>query len=203
MPIYEIKNTSKNAKVGIWKITESSEELIQTFKNKGFDTSALLATKNQQRLKQWLAIRLLLSEFFEDVTIVYDDLGKPHLDNNWFISISHSNHFVAIAINEKTNCGIDIEKISPKIERIKHKFLNHLDLKNVTSLSDLTTYWGAKEALYKFYGKKEVLFIENLFIEGFSKEKSFFKGRIELEDFKITIPMTWKKIEDYVLVYTL
>ncbi len=203
MPIYEIKNTSNHSKVGIWKITETKEELINLLERKGFDTSTVIETKNQQRLKQWLAVRLLLCNFFDGVTIFYDDLGKPHLDNDWFISISHSNEFVAISINEKTDCGIDIEKISEKVERIKHKFLNPSDLKTVTSLTDLSIYWGAKEALYKYYGKKEVLFIENLFIEEFSENKNSFKGKIKMLDFKKEIPMTWEKIEDFILVYTL
>ncbi|PJB13998.1 MAG: hypothetical protein CO118_10890 [Flavobacteriales bacterium CG_4_9_14_3_um_filter_32_8] len=203
MPIYEIKNTSIPTKIGVWKITETTEELIESLENKGFDTTNLLETKNQQRLKQWLATRLLLIEFFENVTIIYDDFGKPHLDNNWFISISHSNEFVAISLNKEKSCGIDIEKISNKVERIKHKFLNPSDLKTVTSLSDLTIYWAAKEALYKYYGQKEVLFIEHLFIENFSKNSNSFKGKIKMSNFKLELNMSWEKIDEYILVYTL
>jgi phosphopantetheinyl transferase len=203
MPIYQIKNVSKQSKIGVWKITETEDELLNVFSRKGFDKSNILETKSKQRLKQWLATRLLLCEFFDNVTISYDIYGKPILDNNWFISISHSNDFVAINLNKKTHCGIDIEKTSSKIDRIKHKFLNPSDLKNVTSLEQLTLYWGAKEALYKCYGKKEVLFIEHLFIENFNENNDSFKGKISMPDFKIEIPMVWEKIEDYVLVYTL
>ncbi len=203
MPIYQIKNISENIKIGIWKITETKEELLKNFINKGFDQSTIYQTKNDQRLKQWLATKLLLASFFDTVKIIYDELGKPHLDNDWSISISHSHEFVAIIINKNENCGIDIEKISEKVARIKHKFLNDVDLKNITSNEHLTLYWGAKEALYKYYGKKEVLFIENLFIEEFSKEKDSFKGRIDMPNFKITLPMFFEKIENYVLTYTL
>lgn len=202
MPIYEIKNTSIYAKVGIWNITESTEELIEALKNKGFDAAIDLAKKNQQRLKQWLAARLLVYHFYDNVTIIYDKNGKPHLSNGHFISISHSNHFVAVAINEKTDCGVDIEKITEKVERIKHKFLNPNDLKNITSLTDLTIFWGAKEALYKYYGEKEVLFIEHLFIEHSTKKNPFI-GKIVLPNFKAELNMCWEKVEDYILVYTL
>lgn len=203
MPIYETKKISIHAKVGVWNITETTEELIESFENKGFDASTLLVTKNQQRLKQWLVTRLLVYHFYDDVSINYNENGKPHLSNGYHISISHSNHFVAVVINEKTDCGIDIEKISNKVERIKHKFLNLKDLENVTSLSDLTIFWGAKEALYKFYGNKEVIFIENLFIENFSNSSNYFSGKIIMPNFKIELNMCWEKIDEYILVYTL
>ena len=203
MPLYQTKNVSEYAKVGLWEITETKDQLLNTLIKKGFDKTTIYQTKNNQRLKQWLATRLLLNEFFMDVTIIYDKLGKPHLDNDWFISISHSKEFVAININKETHCGIDIEKITPKVKHIKHKFLNPIDLENVITLENLTTYWGAKEALYKYYGKKEVLFIENLFIENFSEKNGLINGKIDLPNFNITLPMAYEKIKDYILVYTL
>ncbi len=212
MPTYQIKNISQNVKIGIWKITETKEELILLLTKIGFDIDNILATNNKQHLKQWVATRLLLNNFFTDVKISYDDFGKPYLDNGWFISITHSNEFVAIIINKNDNCGIDIEKITPKVERIKHKFLNPLDLQNITSLTHLTLYWSVKEALYKYYGKKEILFIEHLFIEDFDENNVSFKGKIEINNppslpqgrnFQIELPMAWEKIENYVLVYTL
>ena len=69
-----------------WKVTAKTSCLAPV---KEF-LEEIYNTKNKQRLKQWLATRLLLSEFFEGVNINYDKLGKPHLDNDWFISISHS-----------------------------------------------------------------------------------------------------------------
>ncbi|PCJ28798.1 MAG: hypothetical protein COA97_00200 [Flavobacteriales bacterium] len=211
MPTFQVKNISETINIGVWKITETEEELLNSLISKGFDETNITKTKNKQRLKQWLATRLLLNEFFDNAIINYDDLGKPHLNNDWFISISHSNEFVAINLNKNSHCGIDIEKITPKVERIKHKFLNPLDLQNVSSLEQLTLYWGAKEALYKYYGKKEVLFIEHLFISNFSENVTTFNGKIEINhppnlpqgrNFRIKLPMAWEKIEDYVLVYT-
>ena len=140
--------------------------------------------------------------FLKTTAIVYDDLGKPHLENGWNISISHANEFAAIMLNKNGACGIDIEKISPKIARIKHKFLNDTDLKNITTEQNLTIYWGAKEALYKYYGKKKVFFIEHLFIQNFNKNHHYFDGLIKMPHFTKKIPMAWEKIEDYMLVYT-
>ena len=203
MPVYQKNNVSESIKIGIWKITESEEFLLEELLKKGFDKTESYQTKNTQRLKQWLATRLLLACFFENTKIIYDNLGKPSLDNDWKISISHSKEFVAILLNKNNHCGIDIEKITDKPSKIKHKFLNIKDLNSINSNKDLTLYWGAKEALYKYYGKKEVLFIEHLFIEDFSENYNFFKGRIDMPDFKQTLQMKYEIIEDFILTYTL
>tara|TARA_R110001592_G_scaffold61993_8_gene189447 strand:+ start:3991 stop:4602 length:612 start_codon:yes stop_codon:yes gene_type:complete len=203
MPLFQQKNIANNIKVGVWHITENQEGLINKAAGLNINLSEIPQTKSDNRIKQWIATRLLLNHFFNDVEIIYDKLGKPSLSNNWNISISHSGDYVAIIINSTKYCGIDIEKVTTKVERIKHKFLNNDDLKNITSHEHLTLYWGAKEALYKYYGKKEVLFIENLFIKGFSEQENSFSGVINMPDFKTEIKMEWEKIDDYLLVYTL
>lgn len=203
MPIYQKKNITESIKVAIWKTDETELELIDLLTKRGISTEGKPNISNPLKIKHWLATRLLVNEFFDDVTIIYNALGKPILSNNWFISISHSNEFAAIIVNKKTECGIDIEKISPKVDRIKHKFLNSSDLINITTLEELTLYWGAKEALYKYYGKKEVLFIEHLFINDFSINNTNFIGKINMPNFKVEVPMTWEKLEDFMLVYTM
>jgi 4'-phosphopantetheinyl transferase len=203
MPLFHQKNIANNIKVGVWHITENQDDLIKQSSLLNIDLTKLPVTKSESRIKQWISTRLLLSHFFKDIEIIYDELGKPSLSNHWNISISHSGDYVAIILNEKENCGIDIEKISTKVERIKHKFLNENDLKIITSHEHLTLYWGAKEALYKYYGKKEVLFIENLFINSFSNESNYFEGIINMPDLSKEIKMVWDKIDNYLLVYTL
>lgn len=202
MPVYQHKNIEKHLKLGVWHITESKEELLKLAQQQKIDTKNLPNIKNENRITQWLATRILLDHFFTATEIIYDELGKPFLSNDWNISISHSGNYVVILLNEIDNCGIDIEKISTKVKRIKHKFLNETDLKNITTEEGLTIYWCAKEALYKCYGKKEVLFIENLFIEDFSADSYNFTGIINMPDLKTKLNMAWEKIEDYVLVYT-
>lgn len=202
MPVYQKKNLTQDILIGLWKISEPEDDLIKMTQAKGISTTKKPQSNNKTRLSQWLSTRLLLYDFFGNEPIYYDELGKPYLENGWFISISHSNEFVAIMLNKRNHCGIDIEKISSKVERIKHKYLNDVDLKNIISQEDLTTYWGAKEALYKYYGKKSVLFIENLFIHEFSHSTSSFRGQILMKNFQVELPMTYEKIEDYMLVYT-
>lgn len=202
MPVYQHKNVTKNVKLGIWHINETTSELTKIATERGIKLNDLPQVKNESRVNQWLTTRLLLNLFLPDTHIIYNEKRKPFLSNGWNISISHSGDYVAIIINKNEHCGIDIEKISHKVERIKHKFLNETDLKNITTEQELTIYWGAKEALYKYYGKKEVLFIENLFIEGFTENNNSFTGIIDMPNQKTQLNMAWEKIEDYILVYT-
>ena len=203
MPVYRIKNISTTTQLGIWEITESTNELIKSLKKKGFDTSNIPTTRNKQRIKQWLATRLLCFHFFEDFTIHYDESGKPHLTNNQFISISHSRQFVVVMINEETTCGVDIEILSPKVDRIKHKFLSSSEIEMAKSNETLLIFWGAKEALYKMYGKKQIIFNEQLFLSKFDAEKNHFSGEIKTETAHHTVDLVYEKIEDFILVYTL
>lgn len=201
MPVFSHKTTSNDTIISVWHITESLQELIEKYQALNLDP--IILTNSETRTKQWIATRLLLNSIKKGVEIVYDKKGKPSISNGWNISISHSSEFVAISIHQTNNCGIDIEKITPKVERIKHKFLNPTDLLNVTEIRELLIYWCAKEALYKYYGKKEVLFIENLFIESFTTNSNTFTGIIKMPDFETSLQMEWEIIEDYIIVYTL
>jgi phosphopantetheinyl transferase len=202
VPLYRLKNITDKIQLGIWFIDESISDLTSLASNLNIDISNLPEVKNDSRIKQWLATRLISAEFSPS-KIRYNTYGKPVLENGWNISISHSGKFVAVIINKVAECGIDVEKLDSKVDRIKHKFLNKSDIDRIISIQDLTIYWGAKEALYKCYGKKEVLFIENLFVEEFSPDSAEFIGLIDMPDLKTKFKMTWEKIEDYVLVYTL
>lgn len=127
---------------------------------------------------QWSSSRQALSALNIDVTQVEkDEFGKPHSADDFQISISHCKSFSA-AIKSKKEVGIDIEEITPRIERIASKFLNETDEKFVQQnnrLQALYLVWCAKEALYKLYGKKAVDFKKHIVVEPFlMNEKGSF-----------------------------
>lgn len=205
MPIYQLKNISELGKIGIWNITENTDRLLHLLSNKGFDTTTIPKKKNDLHLKQWLAVRLLCYEFLNDFEINYAKNGKPLLTNGLGFSVSHSGNYAAIIIND-TPCGIDIEKVSEKVDRIKHKFLNKAELDDIHSsdhpLRMLTIYWSAKEALYKLYGKKELIFQDQLLISPL-KDADLFNGTIQTKKMKHSYTLKVEFFEEYVLVYTI
>jgi len=201
MPKLQKKNYSVHHQIGIWHILESSSELIKLLKNKEFNTQDVLETKSETRLKQWLAVRLLLLEFYPNEMINYNEFGKPFLANGVEISISHAGDYAAIAFNTEKKCGIDIEKISTKVEKIKHKFLNENELTLADSLEKLTAFWCAKEALYKLYGEKELIFNEQLLLEPLAENQ--LNGTIKIGEKQEQHQLVIEKIDDYLLVYTI
>ncbi|MCB0401279.1 MAG: 4'-phosphopantetheinyl transferase superfamily protein [Flavobacteriales bacterium] len=201
MPFYHQKNISDRHRLALWKITESKDILLELANQLPYNLN-LPEVNSESRIKQWLATRLLLQQLLPGEQITYTEKGKPLLSNGKHISISHTTEFAAVLVSDHA-CGIDIEKQDQKIERVKHKFLSTEDIEKLQTTEELTVYWSAKEALYKYYGEKEVLFIEHLFVDQFSTESPSFKGKINLAGFTAEIAMKWERIDDSILVYTL
>ncbi|MCC7331822.1 MAG: 4'-phosphopantetheinyl transferase superfamily protein [Flavobacteriales bacterium] len=201
MPIVQKKNINENIRLGIWCINESTEELIMLLNNNSLELEVKSKTSNEIRIKQWLSVRLLLKEFYPELEIFYTEYGKPYLKNGTEISISHSGKYVVLLLNTQKSCGVDIEQISEKVNKIKFKFLNNKELNMANSIEKLTIFWCLKEALYKLYGKKELIFKEQLLVESITD--SIYKGTIKFNNTEEIHELRVEKIEDFILVYTI
>jgi 4'-phosphopantetheinyl transferase EntD len=95
-------------------------------------------------------------------------------------------------IDDEVEAGIDIQTYHPKIADIKHKYLSEeeqLFFNNDPQL--LTLAWSAKEAVYKWNGKRGVDFIGHLPIDVFEKRD---------DNYNIIIYFKSKKMPKMVLV---
>jgi len=139
----------------------------------------------------------------ERFNLCYSSTNKPYLEgNSSHISISHSHTKLVVIMNELENTGIDIELIQDKVLKIRHKFLNETEFSFAKEDTlKLITIWAAKEALYKWYGLKNLDFKINISVEDFADEYIF--GKIEAIDVKKKFRLKREKIENYMLVYIL
>ena len=100
--------------------------------------------------------------------LVKDTDGKPHLqDSLFFVSISHTVGYAA-AIAHPRPCGVDVQRIVPRIRQLARKFVNDEEEARLTTeqeLVQLHLIWSAKEALYKAYGKRQLDFRQHLFVD--------------------------------------
>ncbi|WP_428741401.1 4'-phosphopantetheinyl transferase family protein [Tenacibaculum sp.] len=206
MPLYKTLTVNEHAKALIWKIDEPFEEL-----SKGI----ILTDENQQRVNNmksdlhqrgFLSVRHLLKEFgYTDNDLVYDEYGKPHLRDGNFISITHSYIFSAVIVSTQQPVGIDIEMQRDKIVKIAHKFTPIEEYKSIANhealVSKLTIVWGAKESLYKIYGKKKLLFLENIYIEDFSFDTNETTGKILYEGETSDYDIRFLEMEGFTCVY--
>ena len=162
--------------------------------------------KTQKRKLEFLAARYLLKQLFADCPIVnYDTDGKPFLEHSdWNISITHSGKYVAVA-RSKSELGIDIELISEKLNRTKHKYCSEQELKNINhtqELFHLCLYWSAKETVYKLVGNEALIFDKEMQIEPFTpQQKGEFQLHLNSKNSKANLMVHYQKIEDYVFTY--
>jgi 4'-phosphopantetheinyl transferase len=205
MGIFLKKSIPENGEVGIWKIEEEEPFFINQLSLSDEERQQL--DKKHQKLKiEWLASRHLVKEMTNGQLCLKDSLGKPYLPNSPLqLSISHSGQFAAVVTHQQS-VGIDIQKISPKIQKIAHKFVRleeQPSLEETYFLEHLHVIWGAKEALYKAYGKKELDFKKHLALQPFQYQANGgqTEGVIRKDDYCEKFDVVYEKLEDYILVY--
>ena len=135
--------------------------------------------KHIQRKREFVATRVLRHQIFGFEHIHYDEVGAPYINQEGYISISHTKNLVGLALCKKFKIGFDLERIQNKINNIKHKFLSERELNHFeNSPLELTKAWSAKETLYKLSGKKGLNFRTNIELEKVTKDN--WNGTIKL-----------------------
>lgn len=206
MPIHKTLTVNDNSKVLIWKIEESFEDLLKGIELTPNSANRLNNMKSDLHRRGFLSVRHLLNEVgYTDADLVYDEFGKPHLKDGNYISITHSFTFSGIIVSKEKPVGIDIEKQRDKIVKIAHKFTPIEEYKSIANhdalVSKLTIVWGAKESLYKIYGKKKLLFLENIYIEDFSFDTNQTTGKILYEGQTSEYNIHFLETEGFTCVY--
>ena len=188
----------KCCEIAIWDITENFDELRILCAELG-DTNKISDNfKAQARKKQFLASRMALNILIKEAKIIYNLNGTPTLvDDNRFVSISHSNNRAAIIVGNK-KVGIDIEKVSDKIEKIAPKFMNASELLFAKSVITKTICWCAKEALFKMDGTGNVIFAEDIIVDSFEVMP---KGTITASFKNNCYHLHYELIDEFILVY--
>jgi phosphopantetheinyl transferase len=203
--MFQFTRNNVNSTLLVEEVNYSFEELLNIVDLNKEDETQFLKFNNTRRKKEWLSVRYLLNKACKtDVTIQYNNDGKPSLSNGKNISISHSGNYVGIIISENKDIGLDIEKISNKLEKIKHKYLNNFELdiveNSVNRTETLAIFWCAKEAMYKLYAKKNLIFDGQLLIKkiDFVNQKIFADIKADTNK---KLELSFKKINDYYLVW--
>lgn len=206
MALYKSLTVNETTNVLIWKIEESLNELHEGITLSKNSEIRLLSMKSEIHQKGFLSIRHLLAIVnLSDSDLVYDEFGKPHLKDGRFISITHSFQFTGIIISSDCKVGIDIEKQREKILRIAHKFTPLQEYRTIANtdalIRKLTIVWGAKESLYKVYGKKQLLFLRDIFIADFRLTDGKTTGDIRFDGEEETYCINYIEFEDFTCVF--
>ena len=210
MSLLHHRHLLPEGELGIWNLEEEESFFLQRLDLFPEERVQIDQMKGRRRL-EWLAGRYLL-HYMSGREIrgacLKDEYGKPHLENSLYqISISHSHERVAVAA-APMGIGVDIQFLVEKIERIAFKFMREEEMDSLlpaTRLLHLHVYWGAKEALYKAYGRREIDFRLNLHITPFqfSPEGGNTLGWIRKEAFIQQFEVYYEWMDEYVLVWAL
>lgn len=177
MALFLTKELDNGAKIYVWEIAETEEELLKNHSVPEEELEELSFITSPARRVEKLAVRALLNTIFEDkVYLGHHDNGRPYIQNESIeISISHAKRFVAIILHPFEDVGIDIESLDRDFSAVEAKALSEdeiddLSEKEKTQKLQLAIYWCAKEAIYKRMSLYGVDFAEQIEIERFNPD---------------------------------
>lgn len=187
---------------GLWTITEPEAALRSRVVLYPREQARLQLIRGAERRREYLAARLLLHQMSgrrQRAELIKDDDGKPHLaDARFFVSISHTVGYSA-AIAHPRPCGIDVQRIVPRIRRLAHKFVGATEWPQLTEAEELVQLhliWSAKEAMYKAYGRRRLDFKQHLSVNlGDQPSARLATGDVEME-----FALAFRRYPDFVLV---
>jgi 4'-phosphopantetheinyl transferase EntD len=209
MPLFYQHNINESTRLGIWHISEDEIFFLQRVPLKR-DVS------HPQKKLQHLAGRYLLTELFSDFPleeILIADTHKPYLpDEKYHFSISHFGHYAAAIVSNMYRVGVDVEKTSPTIERIRNKFLSDAESgvafegigKSGHRLRQLTLLWSAKESIFKWYSlgkvnfKEHIRWVEPYFVRSEGMGEMCFEFR---KEGTVQLSVYFKVFDDLVLTF--
>jgi phosphopantetheinyl transferase len=154
------------SKIAVAPINQNSETLLSQLEHAN-RYRPCIEKMTEKRKCEWLTVRTLLKTLSgEEKEIAYLPSGKPFLsDRSYHISVSHTNcrkdaqsrnsspfGYVAMVLNKDRQVAIDIEMISPRVLRIKDRFLSEAETRAIAADAEivhLLLHWSAKESVFK------------------------------------------------------
>ena len=199
MPFLKDFIINRDTKIKLWEVNLGELDYQGLDE---YDLRLIKSKKNKLAKEQFLAVRKILKLENPSYKIRYNESGKPSINSDLNISISHSKFMAAVVFSGYAKTGIDIELKESKVISIQDKFLNETEKLRTKYESDivyLTKIWTAKESIYKALGIKGISFSDNIIIKKISNNKgegSYLNGKE-----KIKFDLIFFSIDDYILCY--
>ena len=199
------------SRLGVWQITETEEELKAITSVPTDELEEISYIKSESLRKQKYAVRALLDAMFEEkVYLSHHDNGKPYIENCVTnISITHTEKYVAMILNDNHEVGIDIESLARDFSVVEKKALSEDEIDDLEEDSSrneqLAIYWCAKEAICKMLGQYHVNFAEQIEVDRFRPrddgelEATF----IDKDGYEEDYELSYMTFDNHVLVWVI
>ena len=198
-----------HSRLGVWHITESEAQLREATSIPSDELEEISFLKSESLRKQKLAVRALLDAMFEEkVYLSHHDNGKPYIENNAVnISITHTDKYVAVILDDRDDVGIDCESLDRDFSAVEKKALSEEEIEDLDDErrnEQLAIYWCAKEAVYKKISQYGVDFAEQIEIDSFHPrgEGALEATFIHKDGYEEEFDLRYMTFDRHVLVWT-
>ena len=136
------------------------------------DIDFVEAFANANRRCEALAWRAIVRrELGHGIEIRYDDYGAPKVNlPGTYISVSHSKGKVTVLFSDRP-CAVDIEQTDRDFSRVANRYLSQSEQVVAEQYDIWAEMWCAKEALYKYYIKGGLDFVEHISISDYDSDR--------------------------------
>lgn len=210
MPLYKIIKETNGLLTGIWQISETEETFRQILTPEDVSDACENYLSLKRRLERYAVRALLFSMTQKHLKLCYHKDKSPYIQSHEYnISISHTNGFAAIALHPCLKPGIDIERPSPRVLKIKEHVFNQREIQQMCSGSMVeqeiysTIYWCAKETAFKIIGDNVYNYKQTLSIQPFIyKEKGKLLLKINQNNHISSLPVFYEVYPDFILTWS-
>ena len=160
---------------------------------------------NEAIRHRWLASRYAVQQLSHasPLELIKDQSGRPYLGvERKPLSLSHCEGFVA-AIHADVSVGIDVERISSRVQKIKNYFMRDEELDLLGEENEaLILAWSAKESIYKWFGEKHLGYKSQLCIRSIDFIGQEMEIEINTKDHNLIQPVFFRQDSEKVLTWT-
>lgn len=204
MPLLTFQHQPSSLIWAVWNITESPEELVTVLPEGEILPPEITNTRKRA---EWLAGRVLVKHVLTSQGIAYQGLEKDSYGKPWItgqprmqLSLSNSYPLVAAAIHPELPVGIDIERPRSSMLQVVPRILS--DQENMLMSGDIgraCMLWCAKEAMFKWHGKKHVSMRHDFSIQVLPENAPGYLSATGLGE---RIRLYAHRVKDHILVLT-
>jgi 4'-phosphopantetheinyl transferase len=189
----------------LWNVEEESDwfkQLLDLAPGLWVEYESL---ENESIRHRWLASRYAVQQVSQQspLDVIKDQSGRPYLGvDRKPLSLSHCEGFVA-AIHADVSVGIDVERISSRVQKIKNYFMRDEELDLLGEENEpLILAWSAKESIYKWFGEKHLGYKSQLCIQSIDFAEQVMEIEIIIKDHSLTQPLFFLQDSEKVLTWT-
>jgi 4'-phosphopantetheinyl transferase len=181
----EVANTGDREEIKV-KISQLPTSIAQ---------KALEYTDARQQLL-FVAGRLLLAKALEDTRfsladVSVSDTGRPYINNEIDLNISHAGEVVVCAISNDGRVGVDVEEVKEVDREVYRNLFSREDWYRMADNNDFFKIWVRKEALLKCIGNITIADLSDVSVSAgeimFNGAKYFFKDIFFADGYKAAI----------------